>query len=49
VSNGVKAFTISLMVYPVIATGLLYHAGRVGPDRGVVVVPPMPSEVASSW
>ena len=45
-----NAFTASLMVYPIIAAGLLaYHAGRVGPGRGVVVVPPTPSEVASSW
>jgi hypothetical protein len=32
VTDQVNAFTISLVVYPIIATGLLlYHAGRVGP------------------
>ena len=32
VTEQVNAFTVSLVVYPIIATGLvLYHAGRVGP------------------
>jgi hypothetical protein len=34
-TDQVNAFTASLVVYPIIATGLLlYHAGRVGPDFG---------------
>ena len=35
VTDQVNAFTISLIVYPIIATGLvLYRAGRVGPGLG---------------
>jgi hypothetical protein len=38
VSGEVNAFTISLVVYPIIATGLvLYHAGRVGPGFWALV------------
>jgi hypothetical protein len=34
----VNAFTASLVVYPIIATGLLlYHAGRVGPGFWALV------------
>jgi hypothetical protein len=38
VTEEVNAFTYSLVVYPVIATGLLlYHAGRVGPGFWALV------------
>jgi hypothetical protein len=38
VSGEVNAFTISLVVYPIIATGLvLYRAGRVGPGFWALV------------
>jgi hypothetical protein len=37
VTGQVNAFTASLVVYPVIATGLLYHAGRVGPGFWALV------------
>jgi hypothetical protein len=38
VTDQVNAFTASLIVYPVIATGLLlYHAGRVGPGFWALV------------
>jgi hypothetical protein len=38
VTDQVNAFTISLIVYPIIATGLLlYHAGRVGPGFWALV------------
>jgi hypothetical protein len=38
VTEEVNAFTISLVVYPIIATGLvLYHAGRVGPGFWALV------------
>ena len=38
VSDQVNAFTASLVVYPVIITGLLaYHAGRVGPGFWALV------------
>jgi hypothetical protein len=37
-TDEVNAFTISLGIYPVIATGLLlYHAGRVGPGSWALV------------
>jgi hypothetical protein len=38
VTGEVNAFTASLVVYPIIATGLLaYHAGRVGPGFWALV------------
>jgi hypothetical protein len=38
VSGEVNAFTVSLIVYPIIATGLLlYRAGRVGPGFWALV------------
>jgi hypothetical protein len=38
VTSEVNAFTASLVVYPIIATGLLaYHAGRVGPGFWALV------------
>jgi hypothetical protein len=38
VNEEVNAFTASLVVYPIIATGLLlYHAGRVGPGFWALV------------
>jgi hypothetical protein len=38
VTSQVNAFTVSLVVYPIIATGLvLYHAGRVGPGFWALV------------
>src|SRR4029453_2954831 len=38
VTNHVTAFPLSLVVYPIIATGLvLYHAGRVGPGFWALV------------
>jgi hypothetical protein len=37
-TDQVNAFTLSLGIYPVIATGLLlYHAGRVGPGSWALV------------
>jgi hypothetical protein len=38
VTDEVNAFTASLVIYPIIATGLLlYHAGRVGPGFWALV------------
>jgi hypothetical protein len=38
ITDQVNAFTASLVVYPIIATGLLlYHAGRVGPGFWALV------------